>query len=111
IVLCLAMCSGCVSTWAVKNEPRDSVRFASGAGAQTFYEAYLGENYTPPEGSGFGVGVRLPYEHRDYLTDNVYFNQAVRAADTNHDELITDEEARAYGQSVQPSKRALMASK
>lgn len=104
VCLFLMASGGCVTTGVVKNEQRDSVRFASATGAQIFYEAYITKNYTHPMGSGpsFAVGAPLPYRHHVYSTDNVYFNAAVRSADTNHDGVISDEEARVYADSIRP---------
>jgi hypothetical protein len=112
-VVFLAVCGGCVSTSTVKNESRATVRFASPTSAQVFYEAYITKIYTRPMGESFclevGVPVRMPYEHREYLTDNVYFNAAVNAADTNHDGVISEEEAKRYRDSVRPLQKGIVA--
>ena len=109
----LAVCGGCVSTSTVKNEPRATVQFASPTAAQVFYEAYITKIYTRPMGENFcigvGVPVWLPYKHREYLTDNVYFNAAVKAADTNHDGVISEEEAKRYRESVRPLPKGTVA--
>lgn len=105
--LLLALCGAggaCVSTGTARNAPRSSVRFASPAAAQTFYEAYIAKNYTRAMGAGsyvaLGVPVQLPYEHKEYPTDNIYFNAAVAAADTDRDGTISQDEARGYGETI-----------
>lgn len=95
-VLCVALC-GCMVTYtSVKDTPRVAVTFQSAEGAKTFYEAYLYRYYSQPYGRKISIGIPLPYLHSEVKTDNVYFDDAVRAADTNHDGIISDQEARAY---------------
>ncbi len=95
IALLTCLMSGCVTHTAIKNEPRQSVRFSSPQAAQTFYDAYLSAN--SPEGDGsVALFVALPYQHRTVSTDNVRFNSAVRTADSNHDGVISEKEARAF---------------
>jgi hypothetical protein len=98
---------GCVSSASVRNEPRDTVRFASATGAQTFYEAYLARYYARPTQGYVAFGVPLPYEHHELKTDNVSFNAAVSVADVNHDGVISDEEARAYNDKVKSEREAV----
>jgi hypothetical protein len=40
--------------------------------------------------------VSLPYMQQKRSTDNIFFNAAVQAADTNGDGVVSDEEAAAY---------------
>jgi hypothetical protein len=106
--ICLLFCVGavgCVQTTSVKDSPRAAVTFETAAGAQIFYEAYLSKNYGR---SGKGnlivyVDIPLPYWHKEVKTDNVLFNDAISAADTNHDGIISDDEARAYSAKVHPN--------
>jgi hypothetical protein len=104
-----ALTSGCVTTGTAKDEPRLHVGFATAQSAQTFYETYLA-TYYPPRGGYFTVGVPLPYEHRKISTDNIYFNRAIQSADCNHDNVITEEEARTYAKKMTPTPTAARAS-
>ncbi len=93
--------SGCVTRATVKNEPRQSVRFANAQAAQTFYEAYLAMNYPPSTGSvDVFIPAPLPYHHRKITTDNVLFNAAIRTTDSNSDGIISEDEAGAYAAKV-----------
>jgi hypothetical protein len=95
ITLLSCLTSGCVTHTTVKDEPRQSVRFSTAQAAQTFYDAYLSS--ASPKGQGsVSVSVPLPYWHQTVSTDNVLFNTAVRSADSNHDGIISEEEARAF---------------
>ena len=102
ILLILLSSCGCVSTWAVRDEPRKSVQFATASAAQIFYDEYDRRNDTRPRRSGVELSVPLPYEHVDYSSDNVRFNRAVTFVDKNHDGVITDDEALAYARGVRP---------
>ena len=107
IALFSCITAGCVSHTTIKDEPRQSVRFSSPRSAQTFYDAYL--SATSPEGRGsFNVFVALPYRHQTVSTDNVRFNCAVQIADSNHNGVISKEEASAFA--VQQRKLALSCS-
>ncbi len=104
----LALCSGCVMTSAVRDEPRAGVRFASAEAASVFYDAYIAQTYTRVSGKGRELSIYvssppLPYHHIEYPTDNVLFNAAVAAADTNHDGTISMEEANAFSIKVKAS--------
>jgi hypothetical protein len=106
--MCLLFCIGavgCVQTTSVKDSPRAGVKFESSAGAQIFYDAYLSKNYDRPAKANVLVYVYipLPYWHKEIKTDNVLFNEAIGAADTNHDGVISDDEARAYSAKVHPN--------
>lgn len=95
IVLFSCFTSACISHITIKDEPRQSVRFSSPQAAQTFYDAYL--SAISPKGRGsVSVYVALPYWHRTELTDNVHFNRAVQAADSNHNGIISGEETRTF---------------
>lgn len=113
VALWLCLCVGCVSTSNVRNEPRQAVRFESAVGAQVFYQAYIEKTYTRAMWEGpcveIGLPLQPPYQHREFLTDNVYFNAAVRAADANHDGVISDGEARRYSDSIRPLLDGLVA--
>jgi hypothetical protein len=100
--LLIAAVSGCVTRAIVKNEPRKNIQFASVAAAQVFYEAYL--NHTHPVWpdstnaviNNVSVTIHLPYWQYHTVSENVRFNRAVEAADTNHDGVISEAEAQAY---------------
>ena len=101
IMLLGCVASGCVTRTTFKDEPRQSVHFASAEAAQTFYDAYLARNYrfSPPdkaETNEIAVFIVMPYRHYTVQTENFRFNHAIQLADTNHDGIISDVEARAY---------------
>jgi hypothetical protein len=95
--LALAL-SGCVTRCTVHDEARRSVQFENTASAQTFYDAYLRLYHAHPSGGYFAVGLPLPYEHVKRNSENVLFNKAVARGDTNHDNLISAAEARAFAE-------------
>ena len=103
----LALSSGCVSYTTVKDEPRKQAHFASQKAAETFYEAYLLDNYPPGCCGGktnmISVDLASPYWHRKQRTDNVRFNSTILKADTDHDGTISEDESAAYSADV--SKR------
>lgn len=108
IALISCLTSGCVSHITIKDEPRQSVRFSSPQSAQTFYDAYL--SATSPEGRGsvsVYVALALPYQHKTVSTDNVRFNCAVQTADSNHNGVISREEAGAFAVQQRTRKLAL----
>jgi hypothetical protein len=92
--------SGCVTRSVVKDEARQQVRFASAEAAQAFYETYLAVYYPPRAGDSVALAVTMPYRQERHSTDNVFFNAAVRSADSNRDGVISEDEARAYGESA-----------
>ena len=93
--LLAGLAAGCVSHTTVKNEPRQSVRFASPEAAQNFYDAYL-SGFSPTGKGTVAVYVPPPYWHRTVSSDNVRFNTAVQSADLDHNDVISDEEAQAF---------------
>jgi hypothetical protein len=97
--------TGCVETTIVRDAPRTGTTFESADGAKLFYEAYIAKNYVRDIKSNVAVYVHLPplpYWQREVKSDNVLFDDAVNAADTNHDGTISDDEARAYSDKVHP---------
>jgi hypothetical protein len=100
----LTLCGGCVTTTVTKDEPRTSVHFASADAASIFYNAYIVQNYTRIGATGrtleIGIDARLPYHHAEYRTDNVLFNAAIATADSNHDGMISDDEAKRFSEKV-----------
>jgi hypothetical protein len=103
-----SLASGCTTAYTtVKDEPRANVHFASAEAAQTFYDAYIMDNYAwrrDDHDAGWsvsaGMAVPMPYERNKIVTDNVKFNNAIRETDTNHDGTISDAEAKAYAVKV-----------
>jgi len=91
---------GCVTRTTAKNEPRQSVHFSSERAVETFYEAYLASSYPSDKQNAVAVWIGLPYTHRKISTENVYFNRAVQSADSNHDGIISDDEAQVYAAKV-----------
>lgn len=87
--------TGCVTHTTVKNEPRRSVRFASPEAAQNFYDAYL-SGFSPSGKGSVAIYVPPPYWHRTVKSDDARFNAAVQAADADHNDVISDEEAQDY---------------
>lgn len=109
IALLGCLTSGCVTQTTVKDEPRQSVHFSDPQAAKTFYDAYLAA--ASPKGHGtVAVYVPLPYWHRTVSSDNIRFNSAVRTADSNHDGVISEEEARAFAAQGPTRKLALSSS-
>ena len=102
----LGICGGCVSRCTVRDEPRRTVQFEDAATAQTFYDSYLRVYHATPQ--YFTVGVPLPYHHLKLGSENVKFNRAVEHNDTNGDNVISAEEARAFAATAErithPSK-------
>jgi hypothetical protein len=96
-----ALLTGCVDLTKIsyENSPRAEVQFASPKAEQIFYDAILAR-YFPADGPhhSLSLGMAPPvwYRHQTLKSSNVIFNQAVAAADTNHDGIITEDEALAY---------------
>ena len=95
---------GCVTRTTMSDAPRKPVQFETASGAQTFYEAYLKNDYPSTSRSSLAVGVPLPYWHRTVKTENVNFNRAVDEADANHDGTISQDEARTYAAKLQQQR-------
>ncbi len=103
IALLCCITSGCVTCTTYRDEPRRKVRFSSARTAQTFYDAYA--SIGTPIGSGIlsvGVGfpMPLPYRRSTVPTENVKFNAAIQAADTDHNGVISEQEARTYAAQI-----------
>jgi hypothetical protein len=104
-VLAFVAC-GCVTHTTIKDAARNGIQFVTPLAAQTFYEAYL--SASDPQGHGsVEVYLPLPYSHRTVSTDNVRFNSAAQVADSNHDGIISEEEARAFAAQAHTRKVAL----
>jgi hypothetical protein len=105
LISCISSSCVAVSHTRFKDEPRQSVRFSSGTAAQTFYDAYISINaarVTDGKLNKFEAksGVLPPYWMHSVPTENVQFNAAVKEADLNHNNNITEKEARAYAGKV-----------
>lgn len=99
----VGLASGCVVSTTIKDAPRNPVRFASPLAAQTFYDAYLSAAY-PQDRTLLSLSMPSPYAHRTVSTDNVRFNSAVQIADSNHDGVISEKEARAFAAQTREGK-------
>lgn len=103
-LLCGLPCSlttSCVTYTKHQDEPRVKTRFASTTAAQVFYDAYA--SVGTPMGKGsikVGIMLQLPYSQTNIDTENKKFNAAIHMADTDHDNLISEKEARVYSKSV-----------
>lgn len=89
-----AFVAGCATRTTVKDAARQNVQFTTPKATQVFYDTYRAD--TEPKGNSFALAVPLPYQHKTLATDNVRFNAAVKTADTNHDGIITEEEAQTF---------------
>lgn len=95
LALLSGLSSSCVSHITYKDEPRQRIRFGNAQAAQTFYEClFLPDG--PKRHGAVSVGVPLPYGHRTISTENTRFNAAIQKADSNHDKIISESEARAF---------------
>lgn len=96
---------GCIHTHetVVHDESRTPVSFESDAAARTFYEAL---SRVPNSGkhseSKTEISIPIVFDHeRKVVTGpNHAFNDAVARCDTNHDGVITDQEARIFAATV-----------
>ena len=99
--LCL-LSSSCVTYTTYKDAPRRKVAFSSTKAAQTFYDAY--SLIDTPNGNGeltvVLIAVRSPYLHSTKPKENVKFNAAIQAADTNHNNIISEKEAKVYSKTI-----------
>jgi hypothetical protein len=90
-----ALSSGCVIHTKIQDTARAAVQFSSPTAAQTFYDAYL--SAADPQGVGsVTLYVPTPYWRRTVSTDNVRFNAAAAKADSNHDQIISEDEAQQF---------------
>ncbi|MES2659544.1 MAG: hypothetical protein V4689_13075 [Verrucomicrobiota bacterium] len=106
LVLLCGFTSSCVTYTKYKDETRTKVNFSSTSTAQTFYDAYA--SVDSPMGNGCLVAkipLPLPYWQMTKDTENTKFNAAVQIADTNHDNIISKKEARAYAASVAAERK------
>jgi len=101
-----ALLVGCSTTsYTYQDAPQTPVKFESLQAEQTFYDAVLAKYYPAPkspDGKGFDSDLYLPLsiEHDVRKTSHVLFNEAVAAADTNHDGVITEAEAKTYAAAI-----------
>ena len=103
IFLIPLLLTGCITNRTIKDEPRQSVAFASAHAAQTFYNTYLALNHPSETSKGdVSFGFPLPYHHYTVRTENLRFNDAIRSADTDHDGIISDAEADTYAKKIKP---------
>ncbi len=103
LLCCLA--SSCVTYTKYQDEPRRKVRFSSAPTAQTFYDAYASVDSPIGHGSVYAFLPLTPYWQRTKETENTKFNAAIQIADTNHDNLISEKEARPYATAIAESRK------
>ncbi len=101
----IPLLAGCISTHktVVNDESRVPVTFESDAAARVFYEALSRQ----PQGgqkqesrTEISIPVVFDMERKVVTGPNQAFNQAVAHCDTNHDGVITEQEARIYANTV-----------
>lgn len=106
IALLCGLTSSCVTYTRYQDEPRAKVGFSSTKAAQTFYDAY--SSVGTPVGKGevkASIPLYLPYWQTKQDTENKKFNAAFHTADTNHDKLLSEKEARAYDTTVTAGRK------
>lgn len=99
--------TSCVRYTAYQNEPRRKVIFASARAAQNFYDGYvsLGTPYGNGEvKAGLFIANPLPYWKNTVPTENVKFNAEIQVADTNHNGVISEKEARVYSEKISSAR-------
>ncbi|HTI99412.1 MAG TPA: hypothetical protein VL527_11065 [Dongiaceae bacterium] len=98
--LALAL-TGCITHRSVvyQDVERTKISFESDAAARLFYET-LNKNGSSSEHSESTTSISIPivFEHEQKVVPgrNVEFNEAVAICDSNHDGIITEQEARIY---------------
>jgi hypothetical protein len=95
------LATGCVhhETTVYRDVDRVKVEFENDAAARTFYEAMTKNPYPKfKEENKTQVMIPLIFEHSHRVVSgqNLVFNSAVIACDTNQDGRITESEARIY---------------
>ena len=108
--LCAALLGACfltgcvdVTRYTYNDAPLTPVRFETTMAEQTFYDAILAKRYPADGPHGYVVLYVKPpiwYAHRTLKSAHVIVNEAVAAADSNHDGVITEAEAAAFAKSA-----------
>ncbi|MES2438876.1 MAG: hypothetical protein V4584_07410 [Verrucomicrobiota bacterium] len=96
--------SSCVTYTKYHDEPRRKVSFSSTSAAQTFYDAYASVD-TPYGNGSLSATITLPYWQLKKDTESIKFNAAIQIADTNHDNLISEKEARSYAEAIAADRK------
>jgi len=99
--LTVVLCAGCIHHHETiyKDENRASVEFENDAAAREFYQTVsrLPSSYA---GSSSDTRVSIPFvfKHETEVRSGPYVreNKAIKACDTNHDGMISEEEARKF---------------
>ncbi len=107
--LLLAVCSatalsGCVTVTKYRDEDRTKIRFAEARAAQIFYDAEFlphGPNQNGHGNVAVGICLQSPISIATVETKNIAFNKAVRAADLNHNGVITTTEAKTFAKKIE----------
>jgi hypothetical protein len=95
-----AFLTGCAgTTFSYQDAPPTPVQFESMKAEQTFYNAILAKYFPAFDGRANEFSSNLlevGWDHEIRQSSNVIFNEAVAAADTDHNNVITEAEANAY---------------
>jgi len=98
LTVATSLITGCVSVHkvAIKDAPRAAVSFESAEAMQTFYSAVLAKHF-PTDGkpSRIIAGQTL-YTWETRPSSNVVFNDAVAAADSDGNKVVSESEATTY---------------
>lgn len=97
--------TGCISTdeTVYREEVRASVQFENDTAGRIFYETLSKTSSTRGRTeSKTEVSLPIVFDHKRRVVEgeSAAFNQAVRRCDTNHDGLITEQEARIFAESA-----------
>ena len=102
-VLVAALLCGCSLTKTTyADAPLNSTKFESAQASQTFYNAILASRYParhdPPKTDNvYTIALAFgKFGHYTVNSNRVMLNDAMTAADTNHDGVISEAEASAY---------------
>ena len=98
---CWVTCSGCINfhETVYREQNRVPVQFESPEAADTFYEAMNRPEFRNLHSeSHFGVHLPLVFDHSRTVKvgENMIFNHAVIAADTNKDQTVSASEAEIF---------------
>ena len=96
-----AFACGCIShkTVTYQDVERAPVQFESDAAARLFYETLSrrsGSGNRSESTTTISIPIVFEHEHKTVPGRNVEFNRAVSVCDSNHDGVITEQEARIY---------------
>jgi formate-dependent phosphoribosylglycinamide formyltransferase (GAR transformylase) len=101
LAMATSLITGCVSVHkvAIKDAPRTTVSFESAEAMQTFYTAVLARHFPNDGKPSRVVAGQTLYTWETRPSSNVVFNDAVAAADSDGDKVISESEATTFGMS------------